>query len=61
METQIKTIIENYTLNAFQVALISILVSVITFFITNMLKNYFENKLALKKLETQHKFEQRKK
>jgi len=61
MDEQIKTVIENYTLNAFQVALISICVSVLTFLITNWLKNHFENKLLQRNLETEHKFEQRKK
>jgi hypothetical protein len=61
MNENIRTIVENYTLNAYQVALISIIVSVITFFLTNYLKNYFENKLLKKKLETEHKFNQQKK
>lgn len=61
MDEQVKTIIENYTLNAYQVALISICVSVLTFLITNWLKNYFENKLLQRNLETEHKFEQQKK
>lgn len=61
MEEQIKTIIEHYTLNAFQVAYISIGVSVITFILTNYFKNYFENKLLKRNLETEHKFDQQKK
>lgn len=61
MNEQLKTIIENYTLSAFQVALISVCVSILTFLITNWLKNYFENKLLQRNLETEHKFEQRKK
>ncbi len=61
MDDNIKTIIENYTLNAFQVALISVSVSVLTFLLTNWLKNYFENKLLQRNLETEHKFEQQKK
>jgi len=61
MDEQVKTIIESYTLNAYQVALISICVSVLTFLIINWLKNYFENKLLQRNLETEHKFDQRKK
>lgn len=61
MDEQIKTIIENYTLNAYQVALISVCVSVITFLATNLIKNHFENKLLQRNLETEHKFEQQKK
>jgi len=61
MDEQVKTIIENYTLNAYQVALISICVSILTFLVTNWLKNYFENKLLQRNLETEHKFEERKK
>lgn len=61
MEEQLKTIIEHYTLNAYQIALISVGVSVLTFFITNYLKNYFENKLLQRNLETEHKFDQQKK
>jgi hypothetical protein len=61
MDEQVKTIIESYTLNAYQVALISICVSVLTFLLTNWLKNYFENKLLQRNLETEHKFEQQKK
>lgn len=61
MEENIKAIIENYSLNAFQVALISVCVSVLTFLVTNWLKNYFENKLLQRNLETEHKFEQQKK
>ena len=61
MDEQVKTIIESYTLNAYQVALISICVSVLTFLFTNWLKNYFENKLLQRNLETEHKFEQQKK
>ncbi|PQL94248.1 hypothetical protein [Apibacter adventoris] len=61
MEENIKAIIENYTLNAFQVALISAIVSFITFLLTIVIKNYFENKLHKRKLETEHKFNQQKK
>jgi hypothetical protein len=61
MDDQLKTIIESYTLNTYQVALISICVSVMTFLITNWLKNLFENKLLQRNLETEHKFEQQKK
>lgn len=61
MDEQIKAIINNYILNAFQVALISVCVSVITFLITNWLKNYFENKLLQRKLKTEHRFEEQKK
>ena len=60
MEEQLKTIIEKYTLNTFQVALISVIVSVFTFLITAYLKNYFENRLLQRKLETEHKFDQQK-
>jgi hypothetical protein len=58
---EVKTIAEHYTLSAFQVALISAGVSVLTFLITNWLKNYFENKLLQRNLETEHTFDQRKK
>ena len=51
MEEQLLKIIEHYTLSAFQVALISIAVSVITFFLTN----FFENRLLQWKLEIEHK------
>ena len=61
MEEEINTVLENYTLNAFQVALISICVSVLTFLITNWLKNYFENKLLKRNLETEHTFQEQKK
>lgn len=61
MEEQLKKIIEHYTLDTFQVALISAVVSIVTFFITNWLKNYFENKLLQRNLETEHTFNQRKK
>lgn len=50
---EVKTIAEQYTLSAFQVALISAGVSVLTFLITNWLKNYFENKLLQRNLETE--------
>jgi len=60
MDENIKTIIENYTLNAFQVALISAIVSFVTFLLTIIIKNYFENKLYKRKLETEHRFNQQK-
>ncbi len=60
MDENIKTFIENYTLNAFQVALISALVSFITFLMTIVIKNYFDNKLFKRKLETEHRFNQQK-
>ena len=61
MEENIRTIVENYTLNTYQVALISVIVSIVTFLTTHFLKNYFENKLHKSKLETEHKFSQQKK
>ena len=61
MYENIKAIIENYTLNAFQVAIISAVVSFLTFLFTIIIKNYFENKLHKRKLETEHKFNQQKK
>ncbi len=60
MDENIKLIIENYTLNAFQVTLISVVVSFITFLLTIVIKNYFENRLHKRKLETEHKFNQQK-
>lgn len=60
MDENIKAIIENYTLSAYQVALISAIVSFITFLLTIIIKNYFENKLHKRKLETEHKFNQQK-
>ena len=60
MDENIKLIIENYTLNAYQVALISAIVSFITFLLTIVIKNYFENELHKRKLETEHKFNQQK-
>ncbi|RLJ69575.1 hypothetical protein [Pedobacter alluvionis] len=61
MDEEIKNIIQHYTLNPIQIALLSVVVSVITFLITNYLKNIFENKLLQRKLEIEHKFDQQKK
>lgn len=61
MEEQLKSVMEGSTLNAYQVAFISICVSVITFLISNWLKTHFENKLLQRNLETEHKFNQQKK
>ncbi|MDR1679119.1 MAG: hypothetical protein LBR81_05005 [Prevotellaceae bacterium] len=58
MHKFINVIIENVPVYT---ALISIIVSVITFFLTNHIKNYFENNLLKRKLETEHKFDQQKK
>ncbi|MCC9018747.1 hypothetical protein [Flavobacterium lipolyticum] len=61
MDEPIKILVENYSLSAYQVAWISIIVSILTFFITNWFKNYFQNKLLQRKLEIEHKFNEGKK
>jgi hypothetical protein len=61
MDEAIKTIIAENTLTTYQVALISAIVSILTFLITNWLKNYYANKLVQRNLETEHQFEQQKK
>lgn len=54
------SIATQYTLNPVQVGLISAIVSIVTFLTTTYLKNYFENKLLKRNLETEHKFSQQK-
>jgi hypothetical protein len=60
MDEQLKNIVDQYTLNPWQIGLISAGVSIITFLLTNYFKNIFENKLLQRNLETEHKFSQQK-
>ena len=57
----IKEIIQHYTLDKFEVALISVVVSILTFLVTSWLKNYFQTKLHIRNLESEHTFSERKK
>lgn len=61
MIEQIKILLQTYNLTAVQVALISILTTIFTFFITNWFKSYFDNKLHANKINTQHRIEEQKK
>lgn len=61
MNESTETIIKNYIVDKFEIALISAVVSVITFLITHWVKNYFDKKLHLGKLRTDHKFQEQKK
>ncbi|MBW8359765.1 MAG: hypothetical protein K0M63_08215 [Weeksellaceae bacterium] len=61
MNEQIQTIIEKYTVDKYQIAVISATVSIITVLVTNWIKNYFDSKLHLGKLKTDHRFQEQKK
>ncbi|OTG99118.1 hypothetical protein [Acinetobacter sp. ANC 4973] len=57
----IKELFGSENLTALHVALISVFVTVSTFFLTSYFKNLFENSLHARKLNTQHRLEEQKK